>query len=85
MAKAFWEYGVLYSLLLTIATTLGSMALWSYGQDIPGLIVHLSPTPYAILVAVAVWRSAGNYRGDPKWAGMARIAILVVAALAIFL
>jgi hypothetical protein len=85
LAKAFWEYGLLYAILLNSATTMGSLALWSVDQMALGMIVHLLPTPYAILTLVAVWRSAANYPGDRMWAGLARIAIVVIVPLSIIL
>lgn len=85
LAPAFWEYGVLYAILLGAASTMGSLALWSLDQMVLGFIVHILPTPYAILTLVAVWRSAGKYRGDPKWAGAARAAIAVIVPLSILL
>ena len=85
LAQAFWEYGVLYAILLGAASTMGSLALWSLDQMVLGFIVHVAPTPYAILTLVAVWRSAGNYQGDPRWAGAARAAIAVIVPLSIIL
>lgn len=85
LAKAFWEYGLLYPILLNAATTMGSLALWSLDQMVLGMIVHLAPMPYAILTLVAVWRSAGKYQGDQMWAGVARVAIVVIVPLSIIL
>lgn len=85
LAKAFWEYAVLYAILLNALTTMGSFALWSQGWMASGLIVHLLPVPYAALCYVAVWRAAGKYPGDRKWAGMARVAVAVLCALAVIL
>jgi len=85
LAKAFWEYAVLYPILLNAVTTMGSLVLWSLDQIVLGMIVHLAPLPYAILTLVAVWRSAGKYQGDQMWAGMARVAILVIVPLSILL
>jgi hypothetical protein len=85
LAKAFWEYGVLYAILLAAASTMGSLTLWSLGQMALGMVVHLAPTPYALLTLVAVWRSAGKYRGDPMWAGIARVTIVVIVPLSIIL
>jgi hypothetical protein len=85
LAQAFWEFGVLYAVLLGAASTMGSLALWSLDQMVLGMIVHVLPTPYAILTLVAVWRSAGKYPGDAMWAGMARAAIAIIVPLSIIL
>lgn len=85
LAKAFWEFGVLYAILLSAASTMGSLALWSLDQMVLGFIVHVLPTPYAVLTFFAVWRSAGKYQGDRMWAGMARAAIAVIVPLSIIL
>ena len=44
--------------------------------------VHLSPLPYNLLALVAVWRSAANWRGAPRWATLARLVIVVWLAAA---
>ena len=85
LAQAFWEYGVLYAILLGAASTMGSLALWSLDQMILGFIVHVLPTPYAVLTLVAVWRAAGKYQGDQLWAGMARVAIAIIVPASIIL
>lgn len=83
LATAFWEYAILYAILLNAASTIGSLALWSMDQMALGLIAHVLPTPYAVLTFVAVWRAAGKYQGDPKWAGMARVAIVLIVPVTI--
>jgi hypothetical protein len=85
LAKAFWEYGLLYSILLNAATTMGSLALWSMDQMVLGMIVHLLPMPYTILTLVAVWRSADKYQGDQMWATAARVAITTIVLMSILL
>jgi hypothetical protein len=42
----------------------------------------LLPLPYAVLVVVAVWRSAVHYRGPPERAQLAKAGIVVWAVLA---
>lgn len=86
LARAFWEYAILYGLMANLAATLAAAALTAAGvHPALTLAVFLLPVPYNILVLVAVWRSAGRYAGPPHWAALARAAIVVwvlVATLA---
>src|SRR5690606_1961961 len=73
LARAFWEFAVLYGLLLNLLATIASFGLFT--TDTPaayGIVVFLLPAPYNLLVLVAVWRSAGRYQGPPIWANLAR-------------
>jgi hypothetical protein len=78
LAKAFWEYAILYGLLLNGLTTLAAFAL--YTTDLPswlGLAMFLLPLPYNLFIGVAVWRSAGRYAGPRHWADAARVAVVL--------
>jgi len=87
LARAFWEYAVLYTILINAAATMGSLALWSMGQIALGMVVHLAPLPYETLVLIAVWRSAGKYAADPNnnpiWATLARATVTILVVLCI--
>jgi len=83
LPRAFWEYAILYGTLANTVTTVGTFAALAAG--LPGaaaLAIHLAPVPYNVFMAVAVWRSAGNYRGAPEWALLARIGVVVWAGIA---
>lgn len=46
------------------------------------LFIHFLPLPYNIAAGVGVWRSAARYSGNPLWAGLARIVVVIWAILA---
>jgi hypothetical protein len=81
LGTSFWEYTVVYGSLLNAAALLAFLALLTYDQAMLGLIVHSIPTPYNLLVFVAVWRAAGKYQGKRDLAAAARIAGAVILAI----
>lgn len=83
LAQAFWEYAIAYGLLLNLATSVAAFALFAAkAPALYGAAFFLLPVPYNLLVLVAVWRSAGRYRGPRHWADLARIAVLFWVLLA---
>lgn len=78
LARAFWDYAVLYGLLLNLAATGAAFAVFAADASTAlGMAVFLLPFPYNLFVVVAVWRSAGRYPGPRHWADLARIAVIV--------
>jgi hypothetical protein len=77
LPETFWWYAVAYGVLANIITS-GLFLILIVEDVTPWLLVpvFLLPVPYNIFVIVAVWRSAGQYRGDQKWADLARAATL---------
>jgi hypothetical protein len=83
LVQAFWEYAIGYGTLLHIAMT--GIAYGAYVAGAPlwaAAVLYLLPAPYALLVTVGVWRSAGSYRGPQHWAQAARASVVVWAILA---
>ena len=83
LPEAFWWYGIALSLILNGLATIAALAIANIGA--PGWLivtVHLSPLPYNLLALVAVWRSAANWHGAPRWATLARLVIVVWLAAA---
>lgn len=78
MARAFWEFAILYGLMVNVLCSLVSMILMSAAAPTAlAMGIYFLPLPYNILVLVAVWRSAGRYQGPKKWADLARLTIVV--------
>ena len=74
----FWQFAVIYGLLVNLATTLVFLALLMNDANV--VLVALAfvvPIPYNFFVTVAVWRSAGRYTGPKKWADLARIGTVI--------
>ena len=86
LRRAFWDFAILYGVLVNLAATGGYLGLLSAGvHPAIGLAVYFAPLPYNVAVFVGVWRSADRYSGPAHWADAARAAItlwLAVATLA---
>ncbi len=79
LAKTGWLYGLVGLLLLAFPITLLSgLGLVSAARP---LLLTLSAAIllYAPFIAVAIWRSAGNYRGKFAWRLLAKGSVLFVA------
>jgi hypothetical protein len=82
LSTTFWEYGVVYGLLVNAAAGVASLALFSTDESLWGLVLHFLPAPYNIFILVAIWRAAGKYRGRTEWATAAKIAAVIVLPIA---
>lgn len=85
LVRAFWEYAILYGAMLSAVAT--GAALVAVANGAPGplaLAIHLAPTPYFLVAALGVQRSAGHYQGWSIWAASAPpLAYLWALAMAI--
>lgn len=78
LGEAFWTWAVLVGLLVNILTSIGFLWLIMAEQTLAAYVVgYLCSIPYNIVAAVGVWRSAGRPEADPRWAGPARLAVVV--------
>lgn len=77
LARAFWEFAVLYLGLFNLCATFALMA--ALAADLPALavVIFLLHAPCIVVAIVGVWRSAERYGGEPHWAKLARIAVVV--------
>jgi len=82
LARAFWEYAIIYGSALSLIFTLASLFAFSQDWHTLGIAFFLTPVPYNLLMVVAVWRSAARYEGAPIWSTLARALIIVWAAIA---
>ncbi|MEX2128621.1 MAG: hypothetical protein WD871_10320 [Xanthobacteraceae bacterium] len=82
LARAFWEYAIVYGSLANLVATL--FALAAFAKDLPaalGLFLFFLPAPYNLLMVVSVWKSAARYQGPVMWPALARVLIVVWAAV----
>ena len=78
LKQAFWDYAVIYGLLLNLITDFAFFALLINDANTALVVLAFAlPLPYNVLVAVAVWRSAGRYPGPKKWAEWARVGTVI--------
>jgi len=82
LARAFWDYAILYGTLANLIATAGTFAALVAGlSGGVALAIHVLPIPYNVFVAIAVWRSAGRFQGGSEWALLARISVTACAAI----
>ena len=82
LARAFWDFAIIYGTGANLVGSAGALAAVVLG--LPGavaLAIHLLPLAYVAVAVVGVARSAGRYAGPPIWATLAKAAVLVWAAL----
>lgn len=80
LGRAFWEFAILYGLLVNLLATVVSLAAFAAGlPDAIGLALFFMPAPYFLATTVGVWRSADAYPGPAGRAQAARVASLVWA------
>lgn len=73
LANAFWNWALFGALAVNGTTTLLFLVLILNGYPLAALLAGYGVSvPYNIVVAVAVWRSAGYYDGDPRLRTLAR-------------
>ncbi|HBE95341.1 MAG TPA: hypothetical protein DDW80_07880 [Desulfovibrio sp.] len=78
--KAYWLYAVLGGLCVNILHLSLVRALFSARNALASLVIlgaGLASLGYFVLMVVAVWRSAGRYRGFFLWPLLARIIVIL--------
>ena len=78
LPQAFWRWAVLGGLVVNGATSILFLALVMNDQVAAAFIAgYVFSVPYNVFVTVAVWRSAGRYQGERRWADLARAVTVV--------
>lgn len=78
LSEAFWQYCVLYGLLVNLVTSLLFLALViNEANAIVLVLAYAIPMPYNFVIAVAVWRSANSYPGPKEHANLARFVTVI--------
>jgi hypothetical protein len=86
LARAFWEYAVVYVALVNLVTTYSAFAVMA--ADLPAalaVVIFLLPIPYIVVAVVGVWRSAAAYTGPQHWASLARVASVLWGGLMVLI
>lgn len=83
LPEAFWHFGIVTGFIVNLIASLAALVLFT--TDAPDWLaatIHFAPVPYNLLVLVGVWRSAARWRGEGRWADLARLVITlwVIAA-----
>ncbi len=84
LVRTYWVFGVLFYSLLEIPSYLIVPAISNSPDVEPSASFVFGMTAYAIFVlaytvfvSVAIWRSAGNYKGSEIWAVLARVMVVI--------
>ena len=78
LAEAFWTWAVLVALVVNLFTTIGFYWLVMAERTMAAFLVgYVVAVAYNILAGVGTWRSAGRPDADPRWAGPARLAVVI--------
>lgn len=73
LAESFWQYAVLYGLLVNLVTSVLFLALViNEANAVLLVLAYAIPVPYNFVIAGAVWRSADRYPGPREHANLAR-------------
>ena len=79
LARTGWLYGLI-GMIVLIAPLMLISGLGLAPAAMPLLLpLGVATLVYAAFMAVAVWRSAGNYRGRHAWRWLAKGSVLCVA------
>lgn len=83
LGRAFWRWAVFGGLFVNAASSLLFLFLIMNGRPVSAFIAGYAPSiPYNIIVSVGVWRSAGHYPGERRWADLARAVTIIGMVLA---
>jgi hypothetical protein len=78
LANAFWNWAVFGGLAVNVTSSALFLLLIVNGHPISAFIVGNAPSiPYNIIASVGVWRSAGHYPGERRWADLARTVTII--------
>ncbi|MDO9561297.1 MAG: hypothetical protein Q7J60_06735 [Bradyrhizobium sp.] len=83
LPQAFWKWAVAGGIAVNLTTSILFLVLVMNDQIVAALIVgYVLSVPYNFVATVGVWRSAGRYEGERRWADLARI--VTVAGMILF-
>jgi len=78
LAAAFWHWAVIGGFVVNFATSMLFLVLIMADQPVAAFVAgYALSIPYNLVAAVGVWRSAGRYEGERRWADLARIVTVV--------
>lgn len=74
----FWRYTILVGLAVNVVTSIGFMVLVTYEMPLVAALVGYGLSiPYNIFILIALWRSAGAYKGPSFTATFMRVTGIV--------
>jgi hypothetical protein len=86
LRTVFWEYAVVYGLVVNAAATGSGLIAYSAGAHWwLSIVLFVLPLLYYSFITVAVWRSAADYRGSQIWSELARGGVVILALSTVLL
>ena len=84
LVRTYWVFGVFFYSLLAIpgyfivpampdSADLEPSASFVFGMTAYAIFVFA----YTVFISVAIWRSAGNFKGSEIWAVLARVMVVI--------
>jgi hypothetical protein len=74
LQQAFWNWAVAGGIVVNLLTSVLFLVLIMGDRLVAAFVVgYALSVPYNIVATVGVWRSAGRYEGERRWADLARI------------
>ena len=78
LENAFWKWAVFGGLIVNMVSSGLFLFLIMADRPIWAFIAgYAFSVPYNVIVSVGVWRSAGRYTGERRWADLTRIVTVV--------
>ena len=78
LEDAFWNWAVFGGLIVNLSSSVIFLFLIMADRAALAFIIGYGfSVPYNVIVSVAVWRSAGRYSGERRWADLARMVTII--------
>jgi len=78
LENAFWNWAVFGGLIVNVSSSAFFLLLIMADRPTSAFIIGYGfSVPYNVIVSVAVWRSAGRYAGERRWADLARMVTVI--------
>jgi hypothetical protein len=78
LADAFWNWAVFGGLIVNLSSSAAFLFLVMADRPVAAAIAgYAFSVPFNIVVVTGVWRSAGHYDGERRWADLARLVTVI--------
>lgn len=79
LATTYWGYGVLVGILFNCISLAIEYNYFAMEEKLETIILgyYFFVLAYQIFISIAIWNSAGNYKGKKIWAILARIMVVL--------
>lgn len=78
LAKTYWLFGVLVTIVFQIILTVATAAGGGFGIMVSLLLAFLA---YSIVQIIGLWRASNLYEGRKLWAILAKVAVILAGVM----